>query len=363
MVSWSQVISTSYMPRQHFRIRWSLALVSRALTLALCVMPCCANAVSCQTATTLDTASQDTALQNTASQTTASQNTAPQDTVSQDSSHEAVTLPPDRAADTAKSYYDLRDYKRALYHGLKYLDHLKAAPDSPAAPQTMYVILADCARHCGSNTQCSEFLARAKSAPLADADATLLERVTTLTTELAGEYRELSLEELGEAAAKALGDIGTLRVGVSKTAKGRHVEILLAQKIYKPVKSNSLSVVAFDRLITFDFSEEEGTLRLDNVSGLRAKIRIWFDVVASKLYKLDADTMAEVTGSKFGMTQSVSTKVSGSVFEPIAVVVSRVKETFESAPVKDPLIENATATDANIAPDKNNSEAGNADGQ
>jgi hypothetical protein len=105
---------------------------------------------------------------------------------------------------------------------------------------------------------------------------------------------------------------------------------VLNEKVVKPIDQKGVSEVGFDKTISFDLSEKnEGEIRIDRITGLKVHAQFWVNVIASKLRKNEAqEPVAEVTGEKMGISQSVSSKLPDQIYQPILALVNKVRNVF-----------------------------------
>ncbi|MBL0185397.1 MAG: hypothetical protein IPP97_06695 [Candidatus Obscuribacter sp.] len=243
----------------------------------------------------------------------------------------------DRLETTAQTSYDQQDYKKSAYYWAKLLTELtkdNGGADTAMDPATKaklektYRSLAQCAINQADYRTASGHLesARLLTVQLGTPDTEL----DKAYSDLSASYQEIDPASLGEQAATALKEVGAQKITVAKTTKGQHIEVLLVEKFIKQIGTGTLSQVSLDKVIAFDFSEmPDGMVRIDNISGLKAKVKVWVDVIASKLRRDSNDQpVAEVTGAKLGMTQSVSTKLPDDVYQPVMGIITRVKTAF-----------------------------------
>lgn len=243
----------------------------------------------------------------------------------------------DRLETIAQTSYDQQDYKKSAYYWAKLLTELTKDnggadtamdPATKAKLQKVYRSLAQCAINQADYRTASGHLesARQLTVQLGTPDTEL----DKAYSDLSASYQEIDPASLGEQAATALKEVGAQKITVAKTTKGQHIEVLLVEKFIKQIGTGTLSQVSLDKVIAFDFSEmPDGMVRIDNISGLKAKVKVWVDVIASKLRRDSNDQpVAEVTGAKLGMTQSVSTKLPDDVYQPVMGIITRVKTAF-----------------------------------
>lgn len=243
----------------------------------------------------------------------------------------------DRMDATAQAAFDQGDYKRASTSFNKLLTELNKDIDSldkdaqtARKQQAMKTMrrLGQCALAQKDFVSATDFLnkAREASVELAQADSDL----DKAFAELSANYREIDPSTLGTEASAALKEVGASKIGVAKTDGGEHIEVTLSEKVVKPINAPGVSHVGFDKTIAFDFNETpDGTVQISNISGLKAKVKVWVDIIASKL-SLDAEQkpVAQVTGAKMGISQSVSTKLPDEIYQPIISLIGKVKNVF-----------------------------------
>lgn len=243
----------------------------------------------------------------------------------------------DRMDATAQSAFEQGDYKRASTSFNKLLTELNKDIDSldkdaqtARKQQAMKTMrrLGQCALAQKDFVSATDLLnkAREASVELAQADSDL----DKAFAELSANYREIDPSTLGTEASAALKEVGASKIGVAKTDGGEHIEVTLSEKVVKPINAPGVSHVGFDKTIAFDFNETpDGTVQISNISGLKAKVKVWVDIIASKL-SLDAEQkpVAQVTGAKMGISQSVSTKLPDEIYQPIIALIGKVKNVF-----------------------------------
>lgn len=262
----------------------------------------------------------------------------------------------DRLETTAQTSYDQQDYKKSAYYWNKLLTELtkdNSGADTAMDPATkaklekVYRSLAQCAINQADYRTASGHLenARLLTVQLGTPDTELDKAYSDLNAA----YQEIDPASLGEQAAAALKEVGAHKITVAKTTKGQHIEVLLAEKFIKQIGTGTLSQVSLDKVIAFDFSEmPDGMLRIDNICGLKAKVKVWVDVIASKLRRDANDQpVAEVTGAKLGMTQSVSTKLPDDVYQPVMGIITRVKTAFNPGGQTGGTFDNVATTGGN----------------
>ena len=112
---------------------------------------------------------------------------------------------------------------------------------------------------------------------------------------------------------------------------------MLNEKVVKPIDQKGVSEVGFDKTISFDLSEKtEGEIRIDRITGLKVHAQFWVNVIASKLRKNEAqEPVAEVTGEKMGISQSVSSKLPDQIYQPILALVNKVRNVFGESATQD----------------------------
>lgn len=173
----------------------------------------------------------------------------------------------------------------------------------------------------------SDYFDQAKAAlPAGTVDADLDKDYSILSSQ----YRLVEPSSFGSEVAKAFKDVGAEKISIAKTDEGHHIEIVLTEKVIKPIDQKGVSEVGFDKTISFDLSEKtEGEIRIDRITGLKVHAQFWVNVIASKLHKNEAqEPVAEVTGEKMGISQSVSSKLPDQIYQPIIALISKVRNVF-----------------------------------
>lgn len=245
----------------------------------------------------------------------------------------------DRYETQAQTSYDQGDYKRAATNWNKLLSELSKDVDSlPAEEQKARKLRTEkTLRAIGQTalaqkdfTTAQDMLSQARQATvdLATPDTDLDKALS----DLAANYREIDPSTLGTEASAALKEVNASKITVAKTDKGRHIEVVLADKVTKPINSNGISDVGFAKVIAFDFAEgDDGIVKIENIQGLKAKVKVWVDIIASQLKKDEANQpVAEVTGQKLGISQSVSTKLPDEIYQPVMGLIARVRTVFDT---------------------------------
>lgn len=87
-------------------------------------------------------------------------------------------------------------------------------------------------------------------------------------------------------------------------------------------------------MISFDLSQgNDGEIKINNISGLRVHAAVWVNVIASKLKRNEQqEPIAEVTGQKMGISQSVSSKLPDEIYQPVMALVGKVTGLFNEVP-------------------------------
>jgi len=149
---------------------------------------------------------------------------------------------------------------------------------------------------------------------------------------LSNSYRLVDPATFGSDVANAFKEVGAEKIAVSKTNTGHHIEILLADKFVKAIGQRGVSEIGFDKTITFELSEpSEGEIRIDRITGLKVHVQFWVNVIASRLHKNDEEQpIAEVTGEKMGISQSISSKLPDQIYQPVMALIGRVKSVFNA---------------------------------
>lgn len=242
----------------------------------------------------------------------------------------------------AQQAYDGGDYKRAQSQWSKLQTEIgKALAGNPENKSELNNCLEKALRRLGEcclslkdYNQAADFLNQAKSLAGSDIQDADLDKDLT---NLAQVYRLVDLQTLGTEATSALKEVGAEKIVVTKSDAGQHINISLTDKVVKPIDQKGVSEVGFDKTISFDVSQSpDGEIRIDNISGLKVHAAVWVNVIASKL-KLNEqrEPIAEVTGQKMGISQSVTSKLPDEIYQPVMALVNRVNGIFNEAPTAD----------------------------
>jgi hypothetical protein len=254
----------------------------------------------------------------------------------------------------AQNYFEQGDFKKAQNNWTKLLVELTKDSDSLSGDELKarklrvektLRALGQCAINQKDFDSATDLLARARTATveLGQADSEL----DKAFLDLQANYREIDPNSLPQEATSALKEVGAQKISVNKTDRGQHIQIVLAEKVVTPINSGGVSDVGFDKTISFDMSEgNDGAIKIENISGLKAKVKVWVDIIASSLRRDDSNQpVAEVTGSKLGISQSVSTKLPDEIYQPVMGLIARVKNIF-SETVMDNVANSATTSPA-----------------
>jgi hypothetical protein len=258
---------------------------------------------------------------------------------------DALALSPklERIDTSAQRSFELTDYNRAQSQWDKLRLELQKSSDglSDAEKQEQQTTIEKTLRRMGECSlqmknfgSAADFFDQAKAAlPAGSADPDLDKDVTQLSSI----YRLVEPSSFGTEVAKAFKDVGAEKITIAKTDDGHHIEILLNEKVVKPIDQKGVSEVGFDKTISFDLSEKnEGEIRIDRITGLKVHAQFWVNVIASKLHKNEAqEPVAEVTGEKMGISQSVSSKLPDQIYQPIFALISKVRNVFGESATQD----------------------------
>ncbi len=258
---------------------------------------------------------------------------------------DAMALSPklERIDTSAQRSFEQTDYKRAQSQWDKLRLELQKSSDglSEAEKLEQQTTIAKTLRRMGECSlqmknfaSAADFFDQAKAAlPAGSADPDLDKDLTQLSSI----YRLVEPSSFGTEVAKAFKDVGAEKISIAKTDDGHHIEIVLNEKVVKPIDQKGVSEVGFDKTISFDLSEKnEGEIRIDRITGLKVHAQFWVNVIASKLHKNEAqEPVAEVTGEKMGISQSVSSKLPDQIYQPILALISKVRNVFGESATQD----------------------------
>jgi hypothetical protein len=258
---------------------------------------------------------------------------------------DALALSPklERYDTSAQRSFEQSDYKRAQSQWDKLRLELEKSSEGLAGAEkqeqqaTIEKTLrrmGECSLQMKNFSSASDFFDQAKAAlPAGSADPDLDKDVSQLSSL----YRLVEPSSFGTEVAKAFKDVGAEKISIAKTDDGHHIEIVLNEKVVKPIDQKGVSEVGFDKTISFDLSEKtEGEIRIDRITGLKVHAQFWVNVIASKLRKNEAqEPVAEVTGEKMGISQSVSSKLPDQIYQPILALVNKVRNVFGESATQD----------------------------
>ncbi|CAN5537663.1 hypothetical protein BH11CYA1_BH11CYA1_14750 [soil metagenome] len=258
---------------------------------------------------------------------------------------DALALSPklERYDTSAQRSYEQSDYKRAQSQWDKLRLELEKSSselsdaeklEQQACIEKTLRRMGECSLQMKSFGPAIEYFDKAKAAlPAGSTDPDLEKDVSQLSSI----YRLVDPNSFGSDVSKAFKDVGAEKITIAKTDDGHHIEILLTEKVIKPIDQKGVSEVGFDKTISFDLSEKtEGEIRIDRITGLKVHAQFWVNVIASKLKKNDAqEPVAEVTGEKMGISQSVSSKLPDQIYQPILALISKVRNVFDESPTQD----------------------------
>jgi len=242
----------------------------------------------------------------------------------------------DKYDSSAKRAYESGDFKKAQTQWEKLRAEISKNADQlseqdkiemQAIEEKTLRQIGECALQLKSFALAADLFNQARVlAPCGDAE---LEKDYSL---LSSNYRLIEPNSLGSDVAKAFKAVGAEKISICKTETGHHIEIMLADKVVKPITQKGVSEIGFDKTITFELSEpNEGEVRIDRITGLKVHVQFWVNVIASRLHKNDEQqTIAEVTGEKMGISQSISTKLPEQICEPVMALIGKVKNVFNS---------------------------------
>ncbi len=242
----------------------------------------------------------------------------------------------DKYDSSAKRAYEEGDFKRAQNQWERLRDELgKNAEDLSdqdkaqvqAIEERTLRQIGECALQLKSYAFASECFQQAQK--LAAGSDPELEKDLSL---LSNSYRLVDPATFGADVASAFKEVGAEKIAVSKTNTGHHIEILLADKYVKAIGQKGVSEIGFDKTITFELSEPvEGEIRIDRITGLKVHVQFWVNVIASRLHKNDEQQpIAEVTGEKMGISQSISSKLPDQIYQPVMALIGKVKTVFNN---------------------------------
>lgn len=257
---------------------------------------------------------------------------------------DAMALSPklERYDTSAQRSFEQSDYKRAQSQWDKLRLELEKSSEGLAGAEKQEQQaciektlrrMGECSLQMKNFGQASDYFAQAKAAIPAGATDPDLDKDYS---QLSSQYRLVEPSSFGSDVAKAFKDVGAEKISIAKTDEGHHIEIVLTEKVIKPIDQKGVSEVGFDKTISFDLSEKtEGEIRIDRITGLKVHAQFWVNVIASKLHKNEAqEPVAEVTGEKMGISQSVSSKLPDQIYQPIIALISKVRNVF-SDPTQD----------------------------
>ncbi|MDP3510802.1 MAG: hypothetical protein Q8T09_22740 [Candidatus Melainabacteria bacterium] len=258
---------------------------------------------------------------------------------------DALALSPklERYDTSAQRSFEQSDYKRAQSQWDKLRLELEKSreglaeaelQEQQAAIEKTLRRMGECSLQMKNFSSASDFFDQAKAAlPAGSTDPDLDKDITQLSSL----YRMVEPSSFGSEVAKAFKDVGAEKISIAKTDDGHHIEIVLSEKVVKPIDQKGVSEVGFDKTISFDLSEKnEGEIRIDRITGLKVHAQFWVNVIASKLRKNEAqEPVAEVTGEKMGISQSVSSKLPDQIYQPILALVNKVRNVFGESATQD----------------------------
>lgn len=270
---------------------------------------------------------------------------------------DALALSPklERYDTSAQRSFEQSDYKRAQGQWDKLRLELEKSSEGLAGAEkqeqqaTIEKTLrrmGECSLQMKNFSSASDFFDQAKAAlPAGSTDLDLDKDVSQLSSL----YRLIEPSSFGTEVAKAFKDVGAEKISIAKTDDGHHIEIVLNEKVIKPIDQKGVSEVGFDKTISFDLSEKtEGEIRIDRITGLKVHAQFWVNVIASKLRKNEAqEPVAEVTGEKMGISQSVSSKLPDQIYQPILALVNKVRNVFGESATQDIATGSGSSTSAN----------------
>jgi len=243
---------------------------------------------------------------------------------------------------TAQQAFDGGDYKRAQNQWTKLQTELnKCLASSPENATELNSVLERSLRRLGECCvalkdygQAADLFAQAQkltSPELPDND------LTKDQSALAQVYRLIDPLSLGPEASNALKEVGAEKILVTKNDQGQHIDIALTDKVVKPIDQKGVTEIGFEKLISFDLSQgNEGEIKIDNISGLKVHAAVWVNVISSKLKRNEQqEPIAEVTGQKMGISQSVSSKLPDEIYQPVMALVGKVTGLFNEVPASD----------------------------
>lgn len=243
---------------------------------------------------------------------------------------------------TAQQAFDGGDYKKAQSQWSRLQTELSKALDGSAEnKQELSLVLEKALRRLGecclalkNYSQAADFFAQAQKLTSPEAqDNDLVKDMSSL----AQVYRQVDPLSLGPEASNALKEVAAEKILVTKNDLGQHIDISLADKVVKPIDQQGVSEIGFDKVISFDISQgSDGEVKIENISGLKVHAAVWVNVIASKLKRNEQqEPIAEVTGQKLGISQSVTSKLPDEIYQPVMALIGKVTGIFNEVPQVD----------------------------
>lgn len=239
----------------------------------------------------------------------------------------------------AQQAFDGGDYKRAQNQWTKLQTELnKVLSTSPENAGELNAVLERALRRLG---ECCMALKDYGQAADLFSQAQKLTTVEQPDSDLAKDqgalaqvYRQVDPLSLGIEASNALKEVGAEKILVTKNDQGQHIDIALTDKVVKPIDQKGVTEIGFDKMISFDLTQStDGEIKINNISGLRVHAAVWVNVIASKLKRNEQqEPIAEVTGQKMGISQSVSSKLPDEIYQPVMALVGKVTGLFNEVP-------------------------------
>ncbi len=146
-------------------------------------------------------------------------------------------------------------------------------------------------------------------------------------------YKELDFHKFGDRVSGYFADAKVERISVFKNEEFPRIEVSLADKLERDLKSEKVKKIRFDKIVSFNFKAlPEDKFGLDHVEGLQVKTKkLWVNLFAS-LMGLNGSNQpeAKVTGGKLGKEKTVTIAVPDDIYDQSMAILKELKNAINS---------------------------------
>jgi len=169
--------------------------------------------------------------------------------------------------------------------------------------------------------------------PAVASSATVQPSVTSVTGVQNEPVQSFDVEKLARLAEEMIRAAQIQHVGFAKTAAGDGVEITLSRKFIKKLSSPYIREIDLARKVSFEVVQQlGGTIQIRNIKGicLRAKHHIKVTELSFNLND-EGIRVASISGSRLGITRTVSAKLSARFYSFVATIAGQIKARTQEA--------------------------------